>query len=265
MKLAGLQRAFAARVLTGDDAILAHVNDSSCEQRTVLMHVYEHAYGARLAEILEGDFEKLHAALGQDAFLEMAAGYVAASPSRHPNARYLGQHLPAFLAETSPWRETPWLAELAALEWAMGEVFVAEDPPRMAIEAMAALHPQDWPYLRFHMASDARRIETAQGGPEAWLALEVDTDPNPAAAKVADTPQSWLVWRQDAQANFRAFEPPEAWAYDQAGQGARFADLCEGLIEWTSAEQAATLMAGYLHHWITAGLISGYEVTEAET
>ena len=67
MKLAGLQRAFAARVLTGDDAILAHVNDSSREQRTVLMHVYEHAYGARLAEILEGDFEKLHAALGQDA------------------------------------------------------------------------------------------------------------------------------------------------------------------------------------------------------
>ena len=34
--------------------------------------------GARLAEVLEADYEKLRAALGHDGFLELAAAYVAA-------------------------------------------------------------------------------------------------------------------------------------------------------------------------------------------
>ncbi len=262
MGLAELQRAFARRVLQGDAAILTEINDSSRADRDVLMHVYEHAYGARLAEVLEGDYEKTLAALDRDSFLEMAAAYVAARPSDNPNARYFGQRLSAFLAKTSPWRETPWLAELAALEWAMSEVFQAEDPPRLAMEAMAALHPHDWPHLRLHMASDARRIETRHGGPEAWLALNEGGDPSAAANAAPKTPSAWFIWRRDARAHFRAMDPPEAWAYDRAAAGAVFSDLCEGLMQWAGAESAATLMAGYLRAWIEAGLVSGYEIAE---
>lgn len=265
MNLAELQRAFARRVLAGDDAILPEIRDNARTDRTVLMHVYEHAYGARLAEVLEGDYEKLLAALGRDGFLEMAAAYVRERPSDDPNARYFGRRLPAFLAGTPPWSETPWLAELAALEWAMGEVFQAEDPPRLAIEAMAALHPQDWPWLRFQMAPDARRLTTRHGGPEAWLALNQDADPAPAAEAAAGETAEWLVWRNDDTASFRAMHAPEAWAYDRAAAGALFAELCEGLTEWSPAHEAATLMAGYLRGWLESGLVSGYEVDEAAT
>lgn len=260
MRLAELQRAFARRVLEGDDAILDHIQDSRREKRAVLMHVYEHAYGARLAEILEGDYEKLHQALGADAFLEAAAAYVAAEPSRNQNARYFGKRLPGFLAETAPWSARPWLAELANLEWAMGEVFVAEDPPRLAMEAMAALHPQDWPLLRFQMTDDVRRLTSSHGGPEAWLALMEGEDLAAAAAEAAGETTEWLIWRQDEQAHFRAFELEEAWAFDQARAGLRFDALCEGMVEWTAPEQAATLVAGYLRGWILAGVVAGYDV-----
>jgi hypothetical protein len=263
MRLPELQRAFAARMLTGDDAIMPLIQDSRLERRDVLMGVYEHAYGSRLAEVLEGDYEKLHAALGADAFLQMAAGYLTAHPSRHPNARYFGAGLPAFLAETAPWSERPWLSELTALEWAMGEVFLAEDAPHLAMEAMAAVHPNDWPMLAFSLAADIRRITTQHGGPEAWLALNDDTDPAPAAAEADKDPQAWLIWRDDFQANFRAMDAAEAWALNEADGGATFAELCEGLMEWVPAEEAAGQAAGYLRGWIEAGVLAGYEIREA--
>jgi len=261
MRLADLQRAFARRILDGDDAILAELDQGRLTDRSTLMRVYEHAYGARLAEVLAADYEKLAQALGEEAFLALAAAYVAARPSMDPNARYFGRHMPAFLAETAPWAERPWLAELAALEWAMGEVFQAEDPPRLAIEAMAALHPHDWPSLRFDLPTDIRRLDCRHGGPEAWLALDAGAEPAPVTE---DEPTPWLVWREDARAAFRAMAPGEGWMFDRAREGALFADLCDGLLEWTAGDAgaAAGLAAGYLRAWIDAGLVSGFAVDD---
>ena len=268
MRLAALQRAFAARILKGDPAILPHIRDSARAPRATLLHVYEHAYGARLAEVLEGDYEKLRQALGADGFLTLAAAYVEAYPSRHPNARFFGRHLPAFIEAVAPWSDRPWLAELARLEWAMGEGFVAEDQPRVGLEAMAALHPEDWPRLTFAFVEDLRRLETRHGGPEAWLALDASDDPALAAAAAAKAeadgplPQRWLIWRMADKARFRSLEPPEAAALDLAASGGCFADLCEALLEFADAIDAATLMAGYLRTWIEAGVIAGYAAAD---
>lgn len=259
MNLAELQRAFARRILAGDDAILAEIDDNGRTDRATLMHVYEHAYGARLAEVLEADYEKLAAALGPEAFLQMAAAYTAAHPSDNPNARYFGRRLPPFLAGATPWRERPWLSELAALEWAMSEVFQDVDPPRLAIEAMAALHSHDWPCLRFDPVGDLRRLDFAHGGAEAWLALAEGADPNVA---VEPGPAVWIVWRMDGQAQFRLMEPDEAWAFDAMARGELFQDLCDGLAGRTSPEAAATAMAGYLRGWIEMGVIAGFEIVD---
>lgn len=258
MKLAALQRAFARRILDGDDSILGELQDSPRTDRTTLMHVYEHAYGARMAEVLEGDYEKVRQALGSEAFAEMAAAYLTARPSDHPNARYFGRALPAFLQAAIPWSETPWLAELARFEWAMGEVFQALDPPRLSVEAMAVVHPQDWPRLCFQMAPDARRIDAVAGGPEAWLALAANQDP--ATAAKTTTPAPWLVWRADNQAQFRTMATDEAAAYDRAVTGGTFAEICDCLLQTVDPAAAAAHAAGYLRTWIEAGLVSGYEI-----
>ncbi len=188
---------------------------------------------------------------------------MAAEPSRHPNARHFGKRLPAFLARTESWSETPWLAELAALEWAMSEVFQDRDAPGIGLEAMAALHPQDWPRLRFRFAPHVRRLAASHGGPEVWLALNAGEDPTAAAAEgKADPSAQWLVWRQGEKANFRMLDAPEAWAFDEAASGADFEGLCEGLLSWSSPETAASQAASFLHNWITAGIVAAYSVGE---
>ena len=131
------------------------------------------------------------------------------------------------------------------------------------MEAMAALDPNDWPDLTFTLADYIRRNTTHNGGPEAWQAINDDTNPAPAAAATDGYEQAWLIWRDEFQANFRAMDPPEAWALDEADGGATFAELSEGLMEWVPAEEAAGLTAGYLRGWIEAGVLAGYEIKEA--
>ncbi len=92
-----LQDTFQRGILAGDDAILTEVNDSAKEQRKVLFGVYRHAYVARLAEILDDDYEQLHAYLGDQAFAKLVKAYIAANPSDQRSARWFGRHLPAFV------------------------------------------------------------------------------------------------------------------------------------------------------------------------
>ena len=76
-----LQEEFQRGILAGDDIILAEVNDSAKEDRNVLFGVYRHAYVARLAEIVDEDYEQVHAYLGNQAFARLVKAYIAAHPS----------------------------------------------------------------------------------------------------------------------------------------------------------------------------------------
>jgi len=113
----------------------------------------------------------------------------------------------------------------------MGKVFLAEDAPHLSMEVIAARRPNDWPNLTFTLAGDIRRITARHGRPEAWLEVNNDMDPKPAAAAADGDQPAWLIWRDAFQANFRAMGPPEARALNQADGGATFAELCEGLME----------------------------------
>ncbi|HET7446684.1 MAG TPA: DNA-binding domain-containing protein [Methyloceanibacter sp.] len=97
-----LQDEFQRGILAEDDAILADVNDSGKEERKVLFGVYRHAYVARLAEIVDEDYEQVHAYIGDQAFARLVKAYIAAHPSDQRNARWFSRHLPAFIASLRP-------------------------------------------------------------------------------------------------------------------------------------------------------------------
>jgi len=82
-------------------------------------------YLFRLVEALREDYRLVARLLGDDAFFALCAGYVGAHPSRNPSLARLGAELPAFLRERPAPR--PDLADLAALEWARAEAFIAPD------------------------------------------------------------------------------------------------------------------------------------------
>jgi hypothetical protein len=253
--LARQQSEFQQGILTGDDTILAEILDSPREKRETLFGVYRYAYGSRLVEAMRNDHKLLHRYLGDEAFDEMGHAYVKARPSEHPNLRWFSQGLPDFLKSAKPYCNHPVLADLAALEKALNDAFDAKESPVLALEDMAGFAPELWNDLLFRPHPSACRLDVATNAAAVWLALKNDETPPDAATP--DTPSRLLIWRLDSTPMFRELPAEEAMMWDETANGIRFGVLCEMLATYDDPDGAAARGAGYLHGWITAGLLTG--------
>ena len=249
------QGEFQHAILTGDDSVLAEILDSPREKRDVLFGVYRHAYGSRLVEAVRNDHEWLHVYLGDEMFDEMGYAYVAANTSRHPNLRWFSQALPAFLKEAAPYGKYPILSDLAALEKALNDAFDARDAPALAVADMAGFAPEIWHDLKFKVHPSAIRLDLTTNAPAVWRALKNDETPPDAVA--LEEPCRLLIWRQDVVPLFRELSAEEAMMWDEAAGGIPFGVLCSMLATHDDPEGAAARGAGYLHGWITGGLLTG--------
>lgn len=250
-----LQDRFQRAILHGDDAILAEILDSPREKRAVLLGVYRTAYVLRLIEFLMNDYEKLFAYLGEEEFDALARAYIAANPSRHPNARWYGAKLPDFLAETQPYSAHPELAGLAGLECALNDVFDAASIPPLGLEEVTRIAPGDWPHLSFRPHPATRRLDLAANASAIWLALNNDEDP-PEAAALEDVDRL-IIYRPEFSAMFRPMPYEEAMMWNEAAKGVPFGILCEMVATYGGEDGAPARAAGYLKGWIETGLLAG--------
>ncbi|WP_338691263.1 DNA-binding domain-containing protein [Bradyrhizobium sp. 26S5] len=251
---------FQRAILTGDDGILTEILDSSRETRATLFGVYRHAYGSRLVEAMRNDHELLHRFLGDEMFDEMGHAYVKARPSEHPNLRWFSQGLPDFLKSAEPYSHHPVLADLAALEKALNDAFDAREGDVLALETMAGFAPEVWNDLVFQSHPSAARIDLSTNAAAIWIALKNDETP-PEAEMLAE-PARLLIWRQDTTPMFRELPTEEAMMWDEASAGIPFGVLCEMLATYDDPDGAAARGAGYLHGWITAGLLTAASIRE---
>jgi len=113
---------------------------------------------------------------------------------------------------------------------------------------MAEFPPETWPELRFEFIDAMRWLDLYWNVPLFESALDNETEP--PARERAEFPQRWLLWRRDYKTCWRSLEVHEAWALQQAADGACFAEICEGLLEWVDSEQVALTAAGFLKQWI---------------
>lgn len=232
------------------------VSDSALGARARL-DVYANAYFARLLEVLTDDFGALAASLGAGGMNDVVTAYLLACPPRHPSIRHAGDRLADFLAAhpaALPFRRRwPWCADLARLEWAIGEAFDAADAPLLARDALASLPPASWSTLVLRVQPCVRVLRLAWPVLAMRAAYERDEAlPPPPAAPEANAA---LVWRRDEQARFRACEPLEAALLEAASRGADFGSLCTLAADALGDAAAPAYAAARLGAWVDAGLL----------
>ena len=248
------QAEFQRGILTGDETVLAEILDSPQEKREVLFGVYKYAYGSRLVEALRNDHKLLHLYVGDEMFDEIGHAYVAANPSQNPNLRWFSQGLPDFL-KSGPYAEYPILSDLAALEKVLNDAFDAKDAPVVELADMAGFAPEIWDSLKFEAHPSVFRLDVATNVAAVWLSLKNEEMPPDAA--LLEEPGHILVWRHDVTPMFREISVEEAMMWDEATGGIPFGVLCSMLATYSDPDGAAARGAGYLHGWITAGLLTG--------
>jgi hypothetical protein len=253
--LARQQADFQRGILSGDDSVLAEIPDSPKEKRETLFGVYRYAYGSRLVDALRNDHELLHLYLGDEMFDEMGHAYVKARPSEHPNLRWFSQGLPEFLRSNAPYSQYPVLGDLAALEKALNDAFDGSDGAVVSLADVAAFAPDIWKDLTFTAHPTAARIDLTTNAAAIWRALK--NDETPPDAETLQEPARLLVWRQENTPMFRELPAEEAMMWDEAATGIAFGTLCSMLATYDDPDNAAARGAGYLHGWVTGGLLSG--------
>jgi hypothetical protein len=251
--LAHLQRDMQRHVLSGDAAIAAAVNGTAAVPAAIRLGVYSNAYRIRLADALGDNMPHLRAFLGEEEFQAVAARYIDEHPSQFASIRWFGDRLAHELQRSHP--EQPWIAELARWEWALAASFDAKDAATVGIESLAAVAPGDWGDLRLEFHPSVQLLELSSNAQALCKAFaDEQAPPEPA---LLDSPQPWLLWRQDLKTQYRSLEPDEAAAFDVVRNGGTFADMCEALCEWHDVNTVPLTAAGMLKRWIVEELVTG--------
>ena len=245
-----IQEKLQAAILHGDKAILKDIKDNAKEQPETLLHVYQHAYGARLEEFLSNDYPKTQAYLGEELFQKTAKAYYKNAPSTTPNARWFGQNFPNFCKQEPSLKDQPQVAELAQLEHALNTAFDAKDAPFFTQDDLAQISPEQWGDLIFTPHPSTSHLSLYTNAADIWSALSKEETP-PEAINT-DTPTELLIWRGNNRARFRPLSYDEAMIWDEAMKGSPFASLCEMLGTYWPEEEAPLKAATYLQSWLNS-------------
>ena len=249
-----VQTLFQDRLLTGRADIEAHLTSGG-----PFLKVYDHAYVARLLDVMGEDFPAVHTLLGDDEFADAAAAYVRGHPSQARSVRWLGTDFAAWLGETAPWSNLPVLADMAAFEWGLGLAFDAPDARTLGVDALAGVPPEAWPVLGFDFHPALNTAALAHDVAPFQQAVANDRDPEAAPEAPPDGPQTWAFWRdgETCQVRYRVLNADEAAGLALLRAGGDFQALCETLADAGGGDAAALRAAGYLRGWVEAGWITG--------
>lgn len=219
------------------------------------VNVYAEMYWLRLRDVLREEFSLVRAVLGDDDFDVLAAKYVRAHPSTHPSLNWLGQHLPEFL-RAHPVEGVPWLGELAELEWARSQSFLAPDSAVAAPADLARVTPETAEAARFSLTPSVRVLRHGQDVRPLFRAVS-DGQPWQAVAVTA-TPTALVVFRQGFTVFHDAVDEAEARALELAATGASLPSLCEAFADF--GDEAAPRAFQAIASWVNEGLVAAVDV-----
>jgi len=228
-------------------AILGAVREQVGLKADARLAIYYNAYRIRLREALSESYDKTWSCIGDEMFAELADGYIAAHPSRHPNLRWFGADFAAHAEAALP--DYPFIAELACFEWALGLAFDAPDADAVGVADLAGVAPEAWGDLVFGLHPSVQLLALEWNTVALWQAL--GHEQTPPEVEQLDTPLTWLIWRTAEQPHFRSLPAAEAEALRRIGSGATFGEVCA-----MAGDAAAPALAGYLQHWLAHGVLT---------
>lgn len=240
MDWVSLQRNFKNAVESGPDAgLLAELNPGAA---SLGMKVYRDAYYIRMREFLEIDFPQTFSRWKDAESRAIVKGYVSRYPSSSPVAADFGAFFPEYLAERKWSAEKCYIADLAALEWALVRARNAPILERTGFEQMATAGESEWGRARFRFDSAMQIVESQ------WPLVELYDDPN---AKIEKGSYRFLVYRDEKGPMFRLLEEGEFEWLTALQAGLSLGELCDK--SRTSPDQDV------FSDWIASGLIAAIE------
>jgi hypothetical protein len=214
--------------------------------------IYATAYFYRLLDVFKEDYPATLAVLNDHVFHNLVTGYLISCPPTEPSIFYASRFFPDYL-RAHPVREScPFLADLAALERSIIDVFVMHDAPALGASDMRSIAPGDWPQMVLRTVPAVRILD---------LEWRVD-----ALLRAVEEGQEWqepvrdgasvMVWRQGPRVTYRGLERAECRALKLALEGTTLTEICDRIsADIGESQDRAVTIAQLLARWISEGLL----------
>jgi hypothetical protein len=244
MSLAETQTAFAAFLRSGEEA------DAPPFAKAAGLHIYLNNYRSQLIACLEASYPRTRQWIGDDAFLHAAVNHVDRVHPRSWTLDAYGQDFPDTLDALFP--DDPEVRDLAMLELALEQAFVAADGASMTIDAVASV---DWDIRPLAFIPSTRLLPIATNAADLWFWLgEGDGSQPVVRALAAET--CLLIWRRDGASRFRVLEADEQKALTCVLGTRSFGALCEMLVAEQGFETGVRGAGLLLRQWISDGIVA---------
>lgn len=217
------------------------------------LSIYYNAYRIRLSEALSDAYEKTHIYLGDALFENVCRAYIDAHPSQTRNMRWFGAQFAPFLKTCLP--DYPVVAELAEFEWTLNLAFDAADEPPLSFADLGQISEQQWNTVRFQCVASHHFLHFHWNAVAIWLAL--NKEESPPEAEREQVAQTWLIWRNQLQPNFRSIAATEYEALSGMQAGQSFSEVCATAA--ANNPEAIEQIAGWLQSWIGEAVLAGFK------
>lgn len=245
MNLAELQHTFSNWLVNASDESAQLLGNHAAG-----LAVYQNNYRAQLVGCLEQAFPNLRRWVGEEAFLAASITHIDHHP---PHAWTLDAYPQGFystLKDVFP--RNPDVHELAWIESALNEAFVAADAQPLALQTLAEL---DWDTAVLRLTPSLRCHGLTTNAEAIWSALWQETAAPEAV--MLEQAAGLVVWRRQFTSRLRQVDALELVALQHVQADGSFAGLCELLVE-RLGEEAGVMQAGeYLATWLGSELIVG--------
>lgn len=110
---------------------------------------------------LQATFSTVNSLLGEDFFRAMAREYVDANPATSANLHEMGADLSDFIAQFAPAAEFPYLPDVAKLDWARWQAYLAPDTEALQLSDLASLAESDFAAYRLKPHPTMQLVQSA--------------------------------------------------------------------------------------------------------
>lgn len=249
MTLAELQRDFRTWLLAPSDESAQRFGPSAAPG----LAVYQNNYRAQLIGCLEVSYPHVRRWIGEDAFREASVTHIERKPPHTWTLDHYGRDFPGTLLSMYP--RNPDLQELAWIEWALAEAFVAGDATPMAADALWNI---DWDTARLTLSPGLGLHVATTNADDIWSALEADSDVPEGA--MLDAPGGYVIWRRAFVSRLKRVDAIEYAALLSLRNDDRFGALCDTLVEHLGEEDGIARAGTLLAEWLNAGIVVGVDV-----
>jgi len=244
MSMFALQRDMRAWLVSEDNVAAERLGLATAPG----LRVYQNNYRAQLVACLEESFARTRDWIGGAAFHAAVIAHIGRVPPSSWTLDAYPRDFPATLTTRYP--DDPEIAELAWIDWALGEAFVGPDAVALTVEELGDV---DWDRatLRFTPTLDIAELTT--NAPAIWSALAAGEEP--PGMHVLPEPGAILVWREDHASRFRAIDQIERQALLSVRAGLPFADLCTAMVDMLGEEDGIARAGQLLGQWVRDGMV----------